>query len=695
MVSDLAAVVLRARDLIGPLDAALVVLRALTNEDEPATRPQRAGSRGVVRELTPQVAAQRETIATLVRQHDSLITDGMARTPFVCSPDVAQDIKDITVLLEICRGSRRPQFSRLISAKPRLKRRFPEVGKKAELLESYRRQDATWASHERRVRAAADDAAFSQTRWWRKIYNSGLDGLLSLDTLIPLLEEQLRSAEEDRRGQEETHEAEVREWALRDCPSLGDLPAWIDLGQSSIAKTQLIQARQQDAITTVQRPWRSARSQLGRVTQRGLPLRVDDERLAEQWARDAGAGEYWMAAMKSARRAELVALGLYRDLYGGAEDCSLLQLTERGDARWKMADIASGERWIDVKNARRSPSSPGSYSEWCVPRFKKDRAGRGVVISGFLSHYLQEGDDATAVDVLWLGETTLGAIEHLGHSFNSHYLSVDLLGRGTTMLPPWLFDYPSPVYASRDAAIEIIRSPRFEFPLGHVPHAVAILSGRLGSDWGVPVRDDRSSRDSVVVPAEELAERVASCGGVSRPVLFLHVLDRFCLAAAERRPCPIKDLRDLIFPREGALSGVPTTATPLAVCDPLSTVNALMDTLESVSGICRDRAIAFEEFRLAGPNVLQGRRRRGGELWETILAYCGGWGRLANGTRVRCGQNPVFLGQDEGCPSCRRLVCHRCGFCGGTCSLCRQRQDRWPPIRFRRGTNVATMSALA
>jgi hypothetical protein len=41
---------------------------------------------------------------------------------------------------------------------------------------------------------------------------------------------------------------------------------------------------------------------------------------------------------------------------------------------------------------------------------------------------------------------------------------------------------------------------------------------------------------------------------------------------------------------------------------------------------------------------------------------------------VRCGQNPLFLGQNEPCGECGKLVCHECGYCSERCPLCSPRQ---------------------
>src|SRR5262249_25878014 len=109
---------------------------------------------------------------------------------------------------------------------------------------------------------------------------------------------------------------------------------------------------------------------------------------------------------------------------------------------------------------------------------------------------------------------------------------------------------------------------------------------------------------------------------------------------------------------------------------PLKTVKELLDVLERVAESCPQHAAAFVRFRLTGAGVLQGRCDDG--KWQTILAYCGGWRRLPNGQKVRCAQSPLFLGQDETCYACGKLVCHRCGYCNDRCSDRSARQANWP-----------------
>jgi hypothetical protein len=114
----------------------------------------------------------------------------------------------------------------------------------------------------------------------------------------------------------------------------------------------------------------------------------------------------------------------------------------------------------------------------------------------------------------------------------------------------------------------------------------------------------------------------------------------------------------------------------LALLDPVEIVSELIDVLEKVSTFCSLRGYGFTRFRLTGKGLLRGCRKNG--TWQTILAYCGGWKKLNGGKVVKCGRNPLFIGQNEVCPNerCGYLICDHCGHCRDECSNCR-RQERW------------------
>jgi hypothetical protein len=365
-------------------------------------------------------------------------------------------------------------------------------------------------------------------------------------------------------------------------------------------------------------------------------------------------------------------LDIYRELHGDAEDLSIQQVLQPDDARWWLADIKARVDLIDVKNAMRSFSSRRRYSEHHVRRFKQDDR-RDVVISGFLSPYPQEGHAGHGPDedrlVCWLGETSLGTIEQMRREFEAEYLELDLPTTRTTLVPPWLFDYPGPVYAERDAALARACAAGFAFPRADCPVGAVVLAGRLPKP---PVNDQLAEE------AYALSQRRRKFGYVSRPLLYLHVLDRFCRSVVAGTPFPAGVLRDIIFPSGSpVLRGVADASTPLAVLDPVEIVCELIDVLEKVSTYCSLGRYGFTRFKLAGKGLLRGCRMNG--AWQTILAYCGGWRKLNGGRTVKCGRNPLFIGQKNvrPCEACGYLICDICGHCRKKCPNCPESQERW------------------
>ena len=386
-------------------------------------------------------------------------------------------------------------------------------------------------------------------------------------------------------------------------------------------------------------------------------LHGDDNELIASWSAPDDLSSYWGKAMKSAREAEVAAVRLYRRLYGKAEDISILQVKSPNDNRWRCADIETSGRSIDVKNARRSFSSPNSYSEHCVPKFKRDRNNHDVIISAFLSQYNDHDDPA----ILWLGETTSNAIRKLQNEFSSEYLEITFPnGRGdSSFLPAWVFDYPIECYRLRESVFSQIHSPEFAFPSHECNIGSNLLAGRLSR---------HKIQDHIGFEAKQLEQRIKRAG-LSRAVLSLHLLDRFCKCLVENKELRDTRIDEILFP------GTDNWQFPLCVYDPLETVRNIWKVLLAISENCREQARRFSVFRLRGHNILQGMLKG---RWMTIFAYCGGWLRLDESLPyVRCGQNPIHLGKNDSCPSCHRLICHHCGFCYSQCPACDARQANW------------------
>tara|TARA_Y100000815_G_C13327554_1_gene494722 strand:+ start:141 stop:2138 length:1998 start_codon:yes stop_codon:yes gene_type:complete len=379
------------------------------------------------------------------------------------------------------------------------------------------------------------------------------------------------------------------------------------------------------------------------VNPRPMDLSPEDVRLAEMWASDLGSSTYWNSAMLSARRAERVAMQIYSALYDDVSDVSIQQVRGGKDERWKFGDIAIGRKLIDVKNARRSYSSPNSYSEHCVATFKTCRTGAEVLISGFLSDYVRQ--EASMPNeghrINWIGECSANRIRCLMEEFSVAYL--DCLWRdldGRSRLPPWLFEFPSSFYERVRGPVSAPRWPRAE-----MPPAVALAQGVF------PTAAPATDTEHEIRLLRDRLKRVS----LSRPAIFLHIVDRFCSSYPGRTEFAAMALKNAIF-CEGQL------CRPLGLVDPLRVVSALIDTLCLAQDVLRD--LDIDAFRLSSQGVLSGRSR--GNTWIRIIAYCGGWIAHA-GTRVRCGRSPLVLGVEQPCRYCGYLVCSDCGFCKDRC----------------------------
>lgn len=421
-------------------------------------------------------------------------------------------------------------------------------------------------------------------------------------------------------------------------------------------------------VAALRDAWLNTATGLKRLPRDPPDLSVEDRQLVDCWLRDAKHDSFQKEKMRSARQAELVALEIYDELYPTVEDLSILQVRASHDERWKLADLACGNRMIDVKNSRRSFSSPDSYSEHCVPRFKEDRFGQGVIIAGFLSPYFPAGSEQRnsygEQRVVWLGETSFESILRLGNTYQTATLTLDFSRQGISMLPPWIFEYPAPYYVGRDQALAMLRAAAEDAAVSSRSIFAAILSGEP-SRCHYLAQNGRRDPD-LIVESEALCNQLATLEHFGKPALFLHILSRFCQTGSVNESFPASSLRRLIFPRRDDLFGdLVTQGTPWIRCDPLRIIAGLINILEEVSKTCLREAISFEAFRLSGPNILQGRSRGG--TWRTIWAYCGGWRNLPNGSWVRCGQNPIYLGPDAPCEACGFLVCHACGYCSRRC----------------------------
>jgi len=373
-----------------------------------------------------------------------------------------------------------------------------------------------------------------------------------------------------------------------------------------------------------------------------------------------------LEAMCSARRAEKALLVQYRDIYSEAVDLSIRQVTKKEDNSWVTADIKCQQRFIDVKNARRCFTCPNRYSEFLVPRAKKDRAGRRVIISAVLSPY-RASDDS---DIVWIGEMERESLNNILKSFNRPEFRVPELGSDAEMahLPPWMFDYPAASYRHLKQSLLNIKN--------------LCMGSQMPIPLPIAVRLGLVSDTEIKSPLHNEALLLQTCIeslGLNRPTIFLYLLSRFCVSLQGNFPFYTDEIRSCIFIslyKNKINSGDESIKKlPLLMADPLGLIDDLLDVLGKISRYCKDnnRLQKFTSFRYQTRGILQGQISDG--EWITIIAYCGGWGRHPGGTRIPCGMNPLYLGRNSTCNNCSRLICHKCGHCDNRCPSSKIRQD--------------------
>lgn len=412
---------------------------------------------------------------------------------------------------------------------------------------------------------------------------------------------------------------------------------------------------------------------------RRLPrdLSMRDARLVMAWAdmplpsnvsiaRDALArqlGEYQAGKLFSARIAEICAADYYRELGFNVLDVSVGQLNGNGD--WLDFDLLVGEHAIDVKNSRKSFSSPDAYVEHCIPQFKESRSrGIAVRVCGVLSDYGRFEDIVAGnAECRVLGEVSESELKAVGSWIEGRFgstFSLPGLWR-TNYQPGWVFEYPQEHYPQREAVLlEAPKVAHYVMTQGvRVPRWLSSLSNEAQASPEENEVECNMRRDM-----RSLQEHV----GFSKPSLYLFVMGRILQDIIKRTPMEhssISLLRDHLY-AENSDSG------PLGLEDSQGYVLALLEGLASIYAHIQQSGIRFKGFRLTHPEVLKGEKIEGG--WLTVLAYCGGW--RTKPVTVKCGFSPLKFGEHANCENCRHLICPECGYCATDCELCEARQKR-------------------
>lgn len=394
-----------------------------------------------------------------------------------------------------------------------------------------------------------------------------------------------------------------------------------------------------------------------------------DRRLARIWMKASGASEHSHAIearMLSARCAEKVASQFYQSIGQTVVDVSAQQL-QQNTRDWTQYDLWVGEgETVDVKNSRTPVNHRRRYVDHCVPQFKEAR-GQGVTIAGVLSPYVKLPDllDVRNVyypvpNIVFLGETDRSRISRLERTFSSQRIVIQTEAK--QVIPPWAFELPCAFYSRRNASRERLRAHSYdgtpalaEFQAAGVNAIMAFLSAGVGlpTSWaGNLVAWEQEFYNRLLPKSEE---------SVSMPTLFLTLLTHF-LEMAVREPfagCEPSAYRRFLF--SGNESG---NLLPLGIYDPLGLIDEFVSTLETLwAHRSTIRFDEYESFRFSGLGLLGG-IRRGTKRGESILAYCGGY--LPE--RGKCGFSPLIIGVHRTCPSCRKLICSKCGYCAAACS---------------------------
>ena len=379
----------------------------------------------------------------------------------------------------------------------------------------------------------------------------------------------------------------------------------------------------------------------------------------------------------SARVAEIAVAQFYRTYSSDVEDISIKQITALGNGDWQRCDLRVDGREVDVKNARRSSPRATTYSEHCIPAFKKDRLENDITIAAALSPYLRPNyliepcsvPDHWSTEIVFLGETTWTAIEGLKRQFEKPGLLHFDFSRdriiGRHFLPPWLFNYPRDLYRRREEELSAIRpiaerAIAVQRRVARVawPEQIAVLIASGVPSGQIAWLYDVAQWEQVLI---ERIESWRSTVGLSLPHLYCTLLVHFLEMASSSQTPP--DYHPARYRRLVQYAGTDKQNFPLLMADPLQIIDALIGTLSDIWDATSVNIREYREFRLQGPNILQGRKGGNALKWHTLIAYCGG----STEDGQKCGFSPLVIGQQVTCPGCGRLICPNCGYCSSNC----------------------------
>lgn len=374
-------------------------------------------------------------------------------------------------------------------------------------------------------------------------------------------------------------------------------------------------------------------------------------------------GSYESCRLLSARAAERIVAAYFRDLGKDVQDMSIQQLNGSTDD-WKYFDLKVADRYIDVKNSRKSLGGGGHYVEHCVPQFKCSRTDRkDVAIFGVVSPYLADPSkyfDGT-LEAIVLGEVNVQDVRELFRWARSRFGKIlDLAGIwGSGYLPGWIFEYPSDHYPGRSTAIAALPTLVSEMleagtPLDALPRWHHIFQEDASSMHQESIWENRILKD---------LRSIHSTIGISRRSIYVYAMG-LAIQALESHESPEVHLS--MLQRYLHMDGV---SGFFGLDDPLQYVTSLIDSLLAICNEILRQRLQVVAFRLTHPSILQGVLENGTPI--RLLAYCGG--RISN---VQCGKTPLVFGRNSTCRQCNYLICPDCGNCSESCTECQPRIKR-------------------
>jgi hypothetical protein len=426
-------------------------------------------------------------------------------------------------------------------------------------------------------------------------------------------------------------------------------------------------------------------------------LRTPDYKIAKIWGNvesitNNDIKKSVFAKMLSARAAEIAVKNFYKSIGYEIEDISIHQL-HSSSQDWITHDLLlNGEIPIDVKNSRNPVNHKYYYVDYCIPKFKFERRlNNNVKIAGVLSPYLQSEYIVNPKEInyyvksiVFLGEFEVRLLQNIKKIFSNDNISLKL--SKSNLYPPWLFDFPITFYQNQIDSREAIR---------------------IMEDNEIPSQDEVTLFDYNPIPGFLSAKRKLSLSfkksllpwqiklfdqiiekseyPITLPYLYLNIITHFLHIISSDKEYDNfhpEGYRKLLYADHNSNKNLKKYSTPsrahksyhannfgeedlrpIGILDPLNIISELIDTLEILWENKNQISLTeFQDFKFRGFGILEGRKFHENR-YTTILAYCGG----TIERKGKCGNKPLIIGREKTCPSCRKLICNKCGFCSNDC----------------------------